>query len=56
MLTPTHSPILMAYPNAALIEAGPRGFRSTTLEDTQHFKTLEAFFRDPQKIIAETLR
>ena len=39
----THSPILMAYPDARLLELSPDGIREVAYEDTEHFKVTRAF-------------
>jgi predicted ATPase len=45
----THSPILMAYPDARLLELGQDGIREVSYEDTEHFQVTRAFLsrRDP---------
>ena len=39
----THSPILMAYPNATILELGERGIRPVAYEDTEHFSVTRDF-------------
>lgn len=39
----THSPILMAYPEARLLELGPGGIREVAYEDTEHFRVTRDF-------------
>ena len=51
----THSPILMAYPGAALLAATPRGFVPTTLENTSHFELALDFARDPHGFVDRAL-
>jgi predicted ATPase len=43
----THSPMLMAYPNASLLRLTKYGLEPTTVEQTDHYKTLREFFDDP---------
>jgi predicted ATPase len=43
----THSPMLMAYPNARLLQLTNAGFQATRLEDTEHFTLWRAFCADP---------
>jgi predicted ATPase len=47
----THSPILMALPDAALWHIDEFGFRPTTLEDTQHFKLYREFTLYPHETV-----
>lgn len=47
----THSPILMAYPDAEILELSADGIKSVQLEETEHFKVSRAFFQDPQRLI-----
>ncbi len=51
----THSPILMAYPDAMLLAAHERGFVPITLEETTHYRLLQRFARNPQVFVAEAL-
>jgi len=39
----THSPILLAYPDAAIYELTPTGIRETTYEETEHFRVTRDF-------------
>lgn len=43
----THSPILMAVPNATLLEISRGGFRPVEMADTAHFRLYRAFCDDP---------
>jgi predicted ATPase len=47
----THSPVLMAYPNATLLRLSKYGLEPTTVEQTDHFKALREFFDDPKGFI-----
>ena len=51
----THSPILMAYPDATLLAAHERGFMPITLEETSHYRLLQRFARSPQAFVANAL-
>jgi predicted ATPase len=46
----THSPVLMAYPNATLLRLTKYGLEPTTVEETDHYKTLREFFEDPRGV------
>src|SRR5688572_20141665 len=39
----THSPILLAFPHAAIYELSPDGARLTTYEETEHFRVTRDF-------------
>ncbi|HEY1709089.1 MAG TPA: AAA family ATPase [Rhizomicrobium sp.] len=47
----THSPILMAYPNAKLLLMDKCGLEPVSLEDTTHFRLWREFFADPATFI-----
>jgi len=43
----THSPMLMAYPNARLLRLTKGGLDPVTVEETDHFRLLREFCQDP---------
>ena len=43
----THSPILMAYPDAALLRLSKYGLEPVRLEDTDHYRLMREFCADP---------
>jgi len=43
----THSPILMAYPNAWIYQIGPEGVQRVSLEDTEHYVVAKRILNDP---------
>jgi predicted ATPase len=43
----THSPMLMAYPNARLLRLSKYGLEPVTVEETDHFKVMREFCGDP---------
>jgi predicted ATPase len=53
----THSPMLMAYPNARLLRLSKYGLEPVTVEQTDHYKVMREFCDDPagfvQAAIAE---
>ena len=51
----THSPMLMAYPNATVLRLTPGGVEPARYEETDHFRMLSTFFRDPDGFVAEQL-
>ncbi len=44
----THSPILMAYPDAWIYVCTPEGLQRVNHEDTEHFRVTRDFVLDPQ--------
>jgi predicted ATPase len=52
----THSPIIMAYPHATLLELGAHGIRTVAYEDTEHFRITRDFLVRRERILAELLR
>lgn len=51
----THSPILMAYPNASLLRLSKYGLEPVTVRDTDHFRTLREFCEDPAGFVEAAL-
>jgi len=49
----THSPILMAYPEARLLELGQDGIREVAYEDTEHFKVTRDFLLRRERMLRE---
>jgi len=47
----THSPVLMAYPDATLLLLTKYGLEPTTVRDTVHFRTLREFFENPKGFV-----
>jgi len=47
----THSPILMAYPNARLLRLSKYGLESVTVEETDHYKVMREFCDDPRSFV-----
>jgi predicted ATPase len=43
----THSPVLMAYPNARLLRLSKYGLEEVTVEQTDHYKMMREFCDDP---------
>jgi len=43
----THSPVLMAYPNARLLRLTKYGLEPVTVEQTDHYKIMREFYDDP---------
>jgi predicted ATPase len=47
----THSPVLMAYPNATLLQFTKYGLEPTTLRQTDHYRAMREFFTDPKGFV-----
>lgn len=47
----THSPILMAFPNAEILEFSQNGIKSVNYQDTQHFQITKRFLENPEKML-----
>ena len=52
----THSPILMAYPDACIFQCSKNGVTEIAYEDTEHFRVTRDFLADPQRMMAELMR
>jgi len=48
----THSPILMAYPDALIYECGERGIHPIAYEDTEHYRVTHDFLANPARMLA----
>jgi len=46
----THSPILMAFPNAELYQISEDGMKSISYKDTEHFRLTKQFLNDPERM------
>ena len=47
----THSPILMAYPDALILHCGPSGVRPIAYEDTEHFRITRDFLLHRHQVL-----
>ncbi|MCA0970247.1 AAA family ATPase [Halobacillus litoralis] len=47
----THSPLLMAYPDSKIIELTEEGMEETHLTETDHYRTMEQFFEDRERLL-----
>lgn len=52
----THSPLLMACPNACLLRMGKYGFEPVKLEETDHYRMMREFFAGPSAFIEAMLK
>ena len=56
LIIATHSPILMAYPGAEVLELSPEGIQKTTYQQTEHFTCSKTFFDDPERTMFYLLK
>lgn len=56
LIIATHSPILMAYPNAVILQLSENGMQRVSYGDTEHFRLSKQFFENPERMLAELLR
>ena len=54
-LIATHSPIIMAYPEALIYELGPEGIREIPYEKTDHYQTTRSFLEDRHRFLRHLL-
>ena len=50
-LIATHSPIIMAYPGATIVQLDADGLREVAYEDTEHFRITRDFLAAPQAFL-----
>lgn len=51
----THSPILMAYPEASIFVCTPDGLRQRAYEDTEHYEVMHEFMANPRGMLQHVL-
>jgi predicted ATPase len=51
----THSPIIMAYPHAKILQFAGRGIHPVAYTDTEHYKVTKMFLTRTEKMLAELL-
>ncbi|WP_426339376.1 AAA family ATPase [Pseudoduganella sp. S-14] len=51
----THSPILMAYPEASIFVCTPEGIRQRAYEDTEHYEVMHEFMANPRGVLKKLL-
>ena len=52
----THSPLLMAYPNAKLLELSEQGMSELKVEDTEHYQIMKQFLEDKERLLHHLFR
>ena len=48
---PTHSPILLAYPEATLYQFEDGGIREVTYRETDHYLIMKDFLNSPERML-----
>lgn len=56
LIIATHSPIIMAYPDAWIYEFSEKGMRRVEYRDTEHYKVTRAFLTRTEAMLAQLLR
>lgn len=51
----THSPLLMAYPDALIYQCTAEGVHRVAYEETEHYRVTRDFMADPQRAVAALL-
>ena len=51
----THSPMLLAFPDAEVYEIREDGIRSVRFQDTDHYRTTVRFLQDPESAVEDIL-
>ncbi len=51
----THSPVLMAYPEASIFVCTPDGLRQRAYEDTEHYEVMHEFMANPRGMLKQVL-
>lgn len=51
----THSPILMAYPDATIFACSPSGITPIAYQDTEHYRITRDFLSAPEQFLRELL-
>ncbi|WP_079508702.1 AAA family ATPase [Mesobacillus jeotgali] len=55
LIIATHSPIIMAYPDATIYEFSDEGIFERKLEETSHYRIMKQFFEDRSRMIHHLL-
>lgn len=51
LIIATHSPILMAYPGAQILELSAEGIRAVDWRETEHYQITKRFLDDPARML-----
>lgn len=47
----THSPVIMAYPDASIFQLSGKGFDVVDYEETEHYLVMKDFFNNRKKML-----
>ena len=56
LIIATHSPILLAYPDAHILQFSEAGLKAVRYQDTEHFLLTRRFLENPGRMLAELFR
>ncbi|WP_245929484.1 AAA family ATPase [Brenneria roseae] len=51
----THSPILMAYPDATIFQFSEEGIQQVAYEETEHYQITRLFLNNPERMLRELM-
>ena len=51
LIIATHSPILMAYPGACILELSEQGIRRVEYRETEHYRVTREFLENPERMV-----
>ena len=52
LIVATHSPILMAYPDAEILWLDESGMRPVAYKETEHYQLTRRFLENPSRMLA----
>ena len=52
----THSPILLAYPNAKIYQFDDSGISEVNNRDTEHYTITKSFLENPDRMLSELFK
>ena len=55
LIIATHSPLLMAYPDAEILELSVKGIHPVPYKETAHYQCSKLFFTDPDRMVERIL-
>lgn len=56
LIIATHSPILLAYPQAEILVLSQNGLTQTAYRDTEHYRLTKEFLNDPERMLFYLLK
>lgn len=55
LLIATHSPILLSYPGAQILQLSARGIEEAVYEETEHYRVTRSFLENPERMLGMIL-